>query len=148
MITGEKAPLFKLKNQDGKDVSLSDYFGKRIMLVFYPKDNSTVCTNQLCEYSDSLNEFEELGIIVFGISNDSVDSHKKFKEKYSIKFDLLSDETKEVCRAYDVLSIFNLPRRAIFFIDENGYVIYENTTFVFMRQRKYDLLRVIEQKFR
>ncbi|KXK06350.1 MAG: bacterioferritin comigratory protein [Chlorobi bacterium OLB4] len=148
MITGEKAPLFKLKNQDGKDVSLSDYFGKRIMLVFYPKDNSTVCTNQLCEYSDSLNEFEELGIIVFGISNDSVDSHKKFKEKNSIKFDLLSDETKEVCRAYDVLSIFNLPRRAIFFIDENGYVIYENTTFVFMRQRKYDLLRVIEQKFR
>jgi len=148
MITGEKAPLFKLKNQDGKDVSLSDYFGKRIMLVFYPKDNSTVCTNQLCEYSDSLNEFEELGIIVFVISNDSVDSHKKFKEKNSIKFDLLSDETKEVCRAYDVLSIFNLPRRAIFFIDENGYVIYENTTFVFMRQRKYDLLRVIEQKFR
>ena len=148
MITGEKAPLFKLKNQDGKDVSLSDYFGKRIMLVFYPKDNSTVCTNQLCEYSDSLNEFEELGIIVFGISNDSVDSHKKFKEKNSIKFDLLSDETKEVCRAYDVLSIFNLPRRAIFFIDENGYVIYENTTFVFMRQRKYDLLRVTEQKFR
>lgn len=73
---------------------------------------------------------------------------KKFKEKNSIKFDLLSDETKEVCRAYDVLSIFNLPRRAIFFIDENGYVIYENTTFVFMRQRKYDLLRVIEQKFR
>lgn len=99
---GSKAPDFTLPDQDGKNHSLSDYRGKKVILYFYPKDMTPGCTKQACGFGDLFPQFEEKGAVILGVSKDSVASHKKFQEKYALPFTLLSDPETEVLQAYDV----------------------------------------------
>ena len=99
---GDKAPAFKLKNQDGETISLSDLKGKPIVLYFYPKDDTSGCTKEACNFRDEFPKFGKMKAEIVGVSADSVESHKKFAEKYKLPFNLLSDEKKEVLEKYGV----------------------------------------------
>ena len=99
---GDKAPSFKLKNQDAKTICLSDFKGKPIVLYFYPKDDTSGCTKEACNFRDEFPKFGKLKAEIIGLSADSVESHKKFAEKYKLPFNLLSDEKKEVLEKYGV----------------------------------------------
>ena len=98
----EKAPLFTLPDQNGHPVSLSDFAGKKVVLYFYPRDNTPGCTRQACAYADAWEDYAALGVMVIGISKDSVASHQKFAEKYELPFLLLSDPELKAIQAYDV----------------------------------------------
>lgn len=99
---GTKAPDFTLKDKDGKEVSLSDFAGRTVVLYFYSKDNTAGCTKQACAYRDSFPEFEAKDAVVIGISKDSVQSHANFAAKHELPFLLLSDPELQVIQAYDV----------------------------------------------
>ena len=96
---GMKAPDFTLMNQLGFNVSLSDFIGKKVVLYFYPKDNTPGCTRQACSFALNYSNFEEMGVIVIGISKDSVASHSKFAQKYDLPFVLLSDPELQAIQA-------------------------------------------------
>lgn len=97
---GDKAPDFTLPDQDGASVSLKDFAGRRVIVYFYPKDNTPGCTKEACSIRDNFPALSEKEAVVLGISADSVESHKKFKEKFNLPFTLLSDPEKEVIKAY------------------------------------------------
>ena len=99
---GTQAPDFTLFDKDGNAVSLSDFWGKRVVLYFYPRDNTPGCTRQACAFAGSYKEFEARGVVVIGISRDSVASHQKFAEKYELPFILLSDPERQAIEAYGV----------------------------------------------
>ena len=126
---GDKAPDFTLLDKDGKTVSLSDFLGKKVVLYFYPKDNTPGCTRQACAFASNYEEFIKRGVEVIGISKDSVASHVKFAEKYSLPFILLSDPDKIAIEKYGVWQEKKLYGkvsmgvvRMTFIIDENGLV--------------------------
>jgi len=96
----KKAPAFSLKDQDNKDVSLNDFKGENIVLYFYPKDNTSGCTKEACNFRDDFPDFKKLKAVILGISPDSVSSHKKFAGKFDLPFRLLSDEKKLVLEKY------------------------------------------------
>ena len=100
--TGTKAPAFSLPDQNGQIHTLEEYKGKKLILYFYPRDNTSGCTKQACGFGELYPQFMEKGAVVVGVSKDSVASHKKFEEKYGLPFTLLSDTEKEVFQAYDV----------------------------------------------
>ena len=99
---GTKAPEFTLNDKDGNAVSLSDFLGKKVVLYFYPKDNTPGCTRQACAFAGAYAEFKNKNVEVIGISKDSVASHVKFAEKYNLPFILLSDASLDVIKAYGV----------------------------------------------
>ena len=99
---GMKAPDFTLPDKDGKPVSLSDFLGNRVVLYFYPKDNTPGCTRQACAFAGAYSEFRQLGAVVIGVSRDSTTSHQKFAEKNSLPFILLSDPKRLAIEAYGV----------------------------------------------
>lgn len=99
---GMNSPDFILKNQEGEDVKLSDFIGKKVVLYFYPKDNTPGCTRQACAFSTAYAEYKQKGIVVLGVSKDSVESHRKFAEKYGLPFTLLSDPELNAIKAYNV----------------------------------------------
>ena len=99
---GTKAPSFSLPDQDGNMRSLEEFRGKKVILYFYPKDNTPGCTKQACAFEERYPQFLERGAVVVGVSKDSVASHKKFQEKYNLPFVLLSDTGLEVLQSYDV----------------------------------------------
>lgn len=99
---GMKAPEFTLPDQNGEMHNLSDYAGKKVILYFYPKDNTAGCTKQACGFSELYPKFSKEGAVVLGVSKDSVASHKKFEEKYNLSFTLLSDTELTAIKAYDV----------------------------------------------
>lgn len=99
---GQLAPDFTLPDQEGKKHTLSDLRGKRVLLYFYPKDDTPGCTKEACSFRDSIEAFKKNKLRIFGISADSVMRHKKFAEKYALSFPLLSDENKEVVKRYGV----------------------------------------------
>lgn len=126
---GTKAPDFTLQDQDGKDVSLSDLKGKKVILYFYPKDNTSGCTKQACAFKELYPDFMEKDAIVLGVSKDSVASHKKFQEKYQLPFELLSDPEHKVIEQYDVWkekSMYGKKYmgivRSTYLIDEEGNI--------------------------
>jgi len=126
---GMKAPLFTLQDKDGKSVSLSDFLGKKVVLYFYPKDNTPGCTRQACAFGAAYAAFREKGVEVIGISKDSVASHTKFAEKYELPFVLLSDPKLEAIQAYGVWQEKKMCGkvsmgvvRTTFLIDENGMI--------------------------
>ncbi|MES1211053.1 MAG: peroxiredoxin, partial [Acidobacteriota bacterium] len=98
--TGNEAPDFALKADDGRDVRLSDFRGKPVVLYFYPKDDTPGCTKEACAFRDRRNDMEEKGAVVLGLSPDSVASHGKFRDKYSLNFPLLADEGHKVADLY------------------------------------------------
>lgn len=99
---GEKAPLFALPDQNGQTVALEDFIGKRVVIYFYPKDNTPGCTRQACAFAATLDRYQALGVPVIGISKDSVASHARFAEKHQLPFVLLSDPELQAIQAYDV----------------------------------------------
>ena len=124
-----KAPDFTLKDKEGNDVSLSDFKGKKVVLYFYPKDNTPGCTRQACAFAGLYKEFEKKGAVVIGISKDSVASHIKFAEKYDLPFILLSDPDLEAIKAYGVWQEKKMCGkvsmgvvRTTFIIDEEGFI--------------------------
>ena len=126
---GDRAPNFTLNDKDGKPVSLSDFLGKKVVLYFYPKDNTPGCTKQACAFAGLYREFQNRGVEVIGVSKDSVASHVKFAEKYNLPFVLLSDPELEAINAYGVwqekkmcgkLSMGVV--RTTFIIDEGGNI--------------------------
>ena len=123
---GMKAPEFTLKNQDGEDISLSSFLGKKVVLYFYPKDNTTGCTKQACGFSERVSEYGEKNAIVLGISKDSVASHKRFAEKYELSFPILSDSELEVIQAYDVWKEKNMYGKKVMGVVRSTYIIDEN----------------------
>lgn len=99
---GDKAPDFSLMNQEGAVIRLSDFQGKKVILYFYPKDNTPGCTRQACAFAQNYAQFAALGVVVIGISKDSVASHQRFAEKNGLPFILLSDPERHAIEAYDV----------------------------------------------
>ena len=99
---GTKAPDFTLKNQEGQEVSLSQFAGKRVVLYFYPRDNTPGCTRQACGFAQNYEGFTQRDVVVIGVSKDSVASHLKFAQKYELPFVLLSDPDLQAIQAYDV----------------------------------------------
>jgi len=120
---GHKAPSFKLKNQDGKTISSSDLKGKPIVLYFYPKDDTSGCTKEACNFRDEFPKFGKMKAEIIGVSADSVESHKKFVEKYKLPFNLLSDEKKEVVEKYGVWKEKNMYGRKYMGIVRTTFII-------------------------
>lgn len=100
LAEGDLAPAFSLADQEGKQVALSDFVGKRVILYFYPKDDTPGCTKEACEFNDLLAQFAAADAVVLGVSADSADSHERFREKYGLKFKLLIDEGHKVMERY------------------------------------------------
>jgi thioredoxin-dependent peroxiredoxin len=123
---GKKAPSFKLKNQDGKIISLTDLKGKKVVLYFYPKDDTPGCTKEACSFRDEFPKFGGLNAVILGVSPDSAESHKKFIAKYKLPFDLLSDENKEVVEKYEVWKEKNNYGKRYMGVERTTYIIDEN----------------------
>ena len=126
---GDKAPVFTLKDKDGREVSLSDFAGQKVVVYFYPKDNTPGCTKQACAFAGLYSAFREKGVEVIGISRDSTTSHVKFAEKYGLSFLLLSDPERTAIQAYGVWQEKKLYGkttmgvvRTTFIIDEQGNI--------------------------
>ena len=127
---GTKAPDFTLPDQNGNMHSLSKYRGKKVILYFYPKDNTAGCTKQACGFAERYPQFTEKGAVVLGVSKDSVASHKKFEEKYGLPFTLLADPELVAIQAYDVWQekknygkTYMGVVRTTYLIDENGKIV-------------------------
>lgn len=120
---GKKALDFTLLNQDGKKVKLSDFAGKNVVLYFYPKDNTSGCTKEACNFRDSLSELSSLNAVVIGISPDTVDSHKKFAEKYNLTFNLLADTEKKVVEKYGVWKEKSMYGKKYMGVERTTYII-------------------------
>lgn len=126
---GDKAPDFAAHDQNGKPISLKQFKGKKVVLYFYPKDDTPGCTKEACSFRDGYNELKKAGYEVLGVSVDSVQKHKKFEEKYALPFTLVSDEAKEIVEAYGVWGKKKFmgreymgTNRVTFVIDEKGKI--------------------------
>jgi len=127
---GSIAPDFVLMDQNEQAHSLSDYRGKRVVLYFYPKDDTPGCTTEACEFRDDYDAYAEAGVVILGVSPDSPKSHKKFKEKYNLPFTLLSDESHEVLEAYGVWGAKQMYGKEYMGVFRTTYVINEDGTVV------------------
>lgn len=126
---GKKAPDFTLPDQNGNKVSLKNFKGKKVVLYFYPKDNTSGCTKEACNFRDDFPKFKKTDTVIIGVSPDSVSSHKKFADKYNLPFTLLSDEEKNVLEKYGVWKEKSMygkkymgVERTTFIIDEDGKI--------------------------
>jgi len=132
---GDVAPAFTLPDQDGKMHSLSDYFGKKVLIYFYPKDDTPGCTTEACSFRDNNSALSDMGLVILGVSKDSVKSHKKFHDKYELNFPILSDESTEMIQAYGAWRLkkfmgreyMGIERMSVM-VDEKGKIakIYES----------------------
>jgi len=124
---GDPAPDFELKDDTGTLRSLKEFRGKKVVVYFYPKDDTPGCTKEACNFRDNYDLYEENHIVVIGINYDSPESHRKFKEKYNLPFILLTDADKQVAKAYGAyggVMKFFVPRRMTFLIDEQGKIVH------------------------
>lgn len=149
--TGEKAPQFTLPDQDGNDVSLSDFAGKTVVLYFYPKADTPGCTTQACGVRDHLPNYAEAGAVVLGVSPDPVRRVKRFADKHALDFTLLADEDHAICEAYGVWAEKSMygkryfgALRATFVIDADGVVAHVIPR-VTPRTHDDEVLKVLEQ---
>ncbi|MGC8775549.1 MAG: thioredoxin-dependent thiol peroxidase [Chlorobaculum sp.] len=126
---GQKAPEFTAKDQDGKEVSLRDYTGRKVVLYFYPKDDTPGCTKEACAFRDNLPNFEKVDAVVLGVSVDGQKAHRKFADKYELPFTLLVDDEKKIVEAYGVWGLKKFmgreymgTNRVTYLIDEQGTI--------------------------
>ena len=144
-ILNEQAIDFTLNDDKGDLWQLSDHQGEKILLVFYPGDNTPVCTSQLCDYRDGISEFYGLGVELIGISPDSIGSHQKFKAKHKLPFTLLSDPKLEVAESWGSKGILGM-KRAVFLLDNEHIVRYEHIESVaIFRRKREELLEAIRE---
>ncbi len=144
---GDNAPDFTLKDGGGNDWSLSDQRGKTVVLLFYPGDNTPVCTAQLCSVRDHWSEYQATGAVVVGISTDSVESHKGFAEKNELPLRLLSDAVRKVSEMYDMKSwLPGRSARGVVVIDKDGKIAYSKAEAISLfKPRDDDVLAAIRQ---
>lgn len=121
---GDAAPDFELPGTGGRTYTLAEFRGRPVVLVFYPGDDTPVCTKQLNSYNDGLEQFDDLDAQVIGISAQDVDSHDRFADKHGFEFPLLADTDKTVAAAYGTLGPLGFPRRSVFIVDADGIVGY------------------------
>ena len=143
---GDKAPDISLSDEHGLPVSLKDYLGKKVVvLYFYPKDFTPGCTAEACSFRDNYKPYQDKGAVVIGVSLDSVDSHLKFSEKYNLPFAILSDSNKEVAKAYGVLGVGGfLAKRVTFIIDKEGKITHIFPK-VDVKQHSEEVLKALEE---
>ncbi len=120
---GSKAPDFCLPSESGEEICLKDLKGKWVILYFYPKDNTPGCTKEALAFSELIEDFKKLNAVILGVSADSVDSHRKFKEKKGLKVTLLSDETKETIKAYGAWQLKKMYGREFYGIVRSTFLI-------------------------
>ncbi|MDY4857785.1 MAG: thioredoxin-dependent thiol peroxidase [Candidatus Onthovivens sp.] len=130
---GTKAPSFELYDQNGTLHKLEDYKGKKVILYFYPKDNTPGCTKEACGYNENLSSFNDKNVVILGISKDSVSSHKKFESNFGLGFTLLSDENLDAIKKYDVWKekknygkTYMGILRTTYLINEEGIIVFAN----------------------
>ena len=130
---GTKAPSFELYDQNGRLHKLEDYKGKKVILYFYPKDNTPGCTKEACGYNENLSSFNDKNVVILGISKDSVSSHKKFESNFGLGFTLLSDENLDAIKKYDVWKekknygkTYMGVLRTTYLINEEGIIVFAN----------------------
>lgn len=139
-----QAPDFKLLDDEAVPRQLKEWAGKKVLMVFYPGDNTPVCTSQLCDYRDGISDFQDLDVQVLGISGDSVASHKKFKAKHKLPFPLLSDHKLKVAAQWGCKGMLGM-KRAVFLLDEQHIVRYQHVeSLAIFRRKKEELLEAIE----
>ena len=139
----DMAPPFELPDDQGGTFKLEDQKGQKVLLVFYPGDNTPVCTAQLCEYRDGIEAFEGLGVKVVGISHNGEESHKKFRAKHNLPFTLLTDADHAVAKQYDSKGLLGT-KRSVYLVDEEGVIRYRHVESVaIFRRSKDELLEVI-----
>ena len=126
LTVGTKAPLFTLSDKDGNEVSLADFAGKKVVLYFYPRDNTSGCSKQACAFGAQYGAFQKKGVAVIGVSKDSVASHGKFAAKYDLPFLLLSDPELQAIQAYDVWHEKKMCGKVSMGVVRTTYVIDEN----------------------
>ena len=144
-VVGDPAPDFALPDENGEPVELSDFRGVRVLLVFYPGDDTPVCTRQLCDYRDGLEQFQDLGVRVVGISRDDAVSHRRFKARHGLPFTLLSDPDLAVAKAYGAAGPLGM-KRAVFLIDEAGTIRYAHIeSLALFRRRRAELLEELQR---
>lgn len=141
----QTAPDFTLPDQDNQPFQLSEHRGQRLLLVFYPGDDTPVCTRQLCDYRDGLEAFADLDVTVVGVSPDDAESHRAFREKHRLPFTLLSDPELEVAEKYDCKALIGM-KRGVFLLDEEQRIRYRHveTVAVFRRKRE-ELIEAIRK---
>lgn len=137
---GDRAPAFRLKGTGGVEYALDDFAGKPVVLVFYPGDDTPVCTRQLNAYNNELDQFAALDAQVLGVSAQGVDSHDAFSGKHGFNFPLLADSDKSVAAAYGTLGPIGFPRRSVFIIDAEGVVRYAHRAIAGLTYRPVDEL--------
>ncbi|MDJ0767381.1 MAG: peroxiredoxin [Ilumatobacter sp.] len=137
---GDRAPDFTLPGTGGTTYSLSDFLGKPLVLVFYPGDDTPVCTKQLNAYNDGLDQFGDLDAQIVGISAQDVDSHEAFSGKHGFEFPLLADTDKSVAGAYGTLGPIGFPRRSVFILDAEGVIRYAHKAIAGLTYRPVDEL--------
>jgi len=141
---GQPAPDFTLPSTAG-EITLSQRCKDRsVLLVFYPGDDTPVCTKQLCDYRDHLGVFEDLGVDVLGINPQSLDSHRKFVEKHGLTFPLLADADKSVCRSYGALNLMGMAKRALVLVGPDQRVRYSRVDLPIFHRSASELEEVIE----
>jgi peroxiredoxin Q/BCP len=123
MRIGDKVENFTLQNQDGKDVSLTDFKGKPVVLFFYPRADTPGCTIESCGFRDAFEKFQKAGIVVLGISRDTVKDQKKFKDKYDLPYDLLADPDMELINRYDLVKPKNMYGKLVKGVKRTTYLI-------------------------
>ena len=145
LSVGDVAPDFTLQGTTGA-LSLSDRLGRgAVLLVFYPGDDTPVCTRQLCDYRDHLGEFAELGVEVLAINPQGLESHEAFAKKHGLPFPLLSDPERRVCKAYGAVGLLGMTKRALVLIDRSGRVRWQHVDLPVFRRSAEELRRVIAE---
>lgn len=122
----QKAPTFSLQDQNGVTHTLKQYLGKKVLIYFYPKDDTPGCTTEACSFRDNYQDLSDSGLVVLGVSKDTVKSHKKFAEKYNLQFPLLADEDTSMCQAYGVWGMKKFMGREYMGISRSSFLIDEN----------------------
>jgi peroxiredoxin Q/BCP len=145
LSTGDTAPDFTLPGTGGRSYSLSEYRGQPVVLVFYPGDNTPVCTKQLTSYTENIGQFADVGAHVLAISPQSVESHEGFAAKHGFTFPLLADTDKKVAALYGTLGPLGFPRRSVFVVDGDGVIRYAHRAIAGLTYRSTDeLIRAVE----
>ena len=140
---GDMAPDFALPSTRG-EVRLSGWLQRGpVLLVFYPGDDTAVCTRQLCDYRDNLEGFGELGVQVIAINSQSLDSHESFAKKHEFEFPIVADPERKACRAYGAVGLFGMTKRSLFLIGRDGRVLYEHTDLPIFRRTAAQIEAVI-----
>ncbi|MBW4574345.1 MAG: peroxiredoxin [Aphanothece sp. CMT-3BRIN-NPC111] len=128
LAVGTTAPAFTTKDTNGNTVSLSDLAGKKVVLYFYPKDDTPGCTKQACSFRDSYADYEGKNIVVLGVSKDDEGAHQQFTQKYNLPFPLLADVDGSIIKAYDVEGSSGYAQRVTYVIDETGKIVHVDSS--------------------